>query len=222
MVKNKKNITFTFQNKTTMNIKPLFFMLYIALLSACTQNAQLIIDNPTNKNIVVTLNEKQYDVKAQSNTIIEIKKGKTTMQVSNNNENNSLTQTININDDGLLNPTQSTYVVFTDLYCLENEYEQYAKHLNTKKVVVVNNKEYEEVDFQVFEDVFIPKNWDYDLNTPFPKELEIKNNYLVKSKLFSVAQLEKEFGYIGNIDFSDYESEEDVQHYLDSLEKILQ
>lgn len=205
-----------------MDIKPLFLILCIAVLSACTQNAQLIIDNPSNKDIVVTLNEKQYDVKAQSNIAIEIKKGKTIMHVSNNNEDTSLTQTININNDGLLNPTQNTYVIFTDLYCPEREYEQYVKHLNTKKVVVVNNKEYEEVDFQVFEDIFIPKNWDYDLNTPFPKELEIKNNYLVKSKLFSVAQLEKEFGYIGNIDFSDYESEKDVQHYLDSLEKILQ
>lgn len=197
----------------------LYLPLFIALFSACTSS--VVIDNPLETNINVTIDGKTYDLIAYEQLELDMKNTATHVITTDAAGEELLNETIDISGDGVLNATKSTYVIWRDLYCLPADYEKYIGMLNLKELIAVNGKEYEEVDFTLTEASFIPKTWDYNLNEIFPDSVDISNKYSIKSKIYRPGNLEEEFGYFGgDIDFSDYD-DADVNAFIDSLTKVL-
>ncbi len=195
-----------------------FIAVFILLISAC--KSKVILDNPTDSDIVVSLDGTNYELLAYDQKVLELKKSTMLLIAKDVEGNEILNESINITGDGVMNPTRTMYVIWKDMYCLPEDYDTYKGNLDLKKMVTVNDKEYEMVDFTLVEDLFIAKNWDFDLNESFADSVDLKNKFLVKSKIYRVEDLETEFGYFGDIDFSDFD-ETEVQSFMDSLRQIL-
>lgn len=190
----------------------------LVLLSSCT--FQVVIDNPTDMNLKVSLDDKEYDIAAFAQQEVELKKAEVRIVAKDEEGNEILNETVQIAGAGIINPTRTTYVIFKDLYCLPENYDLFKSNLDIKEIVVVNDKEYESVDFTLVEDLFIPKTWDYNLNESFPDSVNLEKGYVVKSKIYRVEDIESEFGYFGDIDFTDFD-EADVNAFMDSLRQLL-
>lgn len=195
-----------------------FIAVFILLLSAC--KSKILLDNPTDSNIVVSLDGTTYELLAFEQKELELKKSSVLVVAKDADGNEILNESVFVTGDGIINPTRTTYVIWKDLYCLPEDYDTYKDNLNLQKMVTVNDKEYEMVDFTLVEDLFISKNWDFNLNENFPDSVDLKNKYKVQSKIYRVDDLETEFGYFGDIDFSDFD-ETQVQDFMDSLRQVL-
>lgn len=203
--------------------KFLFSLLIISiLLFGCEteKNVEIVVDNPSELDFSFSLKEEAYTVSALSKTTLKLKEGVYFLWIQNEIGDTLLNDSIYIFSNGLLNPTKSTYVVWNDLY-LENfdEYEQIARSaLNIQDSIFINDKEYNDVDFDVYENqVFIEKTWDFGVFEDWPEEIDLYSKSTVKkSKIYRLADLEEEWGYWGTFDFNDY-TEEEFQQLLDSL-----
>lgn len=193
------------------------FAIVLFLFSAC--KSKVIIDNPTDYAITVSIGDEKYEIAAASFVEIELSKKVVNIIAKDTANNELINEMIAITGDGVINPTKSTYIIWTDLYCKPEDYEAFKDKLDIKEVVIVNDKEYEAVDFEIKETVFIAKDWDLNLNESFPDSVDISNDFVIKSKLYNVPQLEAEFGYFGNMDFTDY-NESEVNAFMDSLKAI--
>lgn len=203
-----------------MMFKKLLFLpvVLLVLVSACT--FKVVIDNPTDMNLKVSLDDKEYDVAAFDQKEVELKKSDVKIIAKDTEGNEILNGTVKITGEGIINPTRTTYVIWKDLYCLSEDYASFKSNLNIKEMVLVNDKEYESVDFTLVDDLYILKNWDYNLKESFPDSVNLEKGYVIKSKIYRVEDLENEFGYYGDLDFTDYD-DSDVNAFLDSLRQML-
>ncbi|MGB0886045.1 MAG: hypothetical protein ACPGR5_06440 [Chitinophagales bacterium] len=193
-----------------------FLALFIVLLSACT--SQVIIDNPTNSTLQITLDQKNITLDAKRSKTINLKNKEVKLIVKDTTGIEIVDEMINISGNGILNPTRSLYIIQKDIYCSVEDYEKYKLKLNLKKIITVNDKEYENVDFLLQEALFIPKNWDYGLDSDFPKNIT-SSDFQIVSKIYRLDALEKSFGYMGEIDFSNY-TQKEMDVLLDSLNNM--
>ena len=194
-------------------------LLLLILLSSCT--TKVLIDNPTDLDITVSVDGKDYMVAAYESQSVDLKKATVNVTSKDEEGNEFMNEDVEITGEGVLNATNSTYVIWNDIYCSPEDYERLKVNLDLKDIVIVNEKEYEEIDFTVLEDAFIPKNWNYGLDEIFPDSVDLVNDYAIKSKIYNVQELEDEFGYFGDLDFSEYE-EEDINSFIDSLKQVLE
>lgn len=192
--------------------------LFLFLLSACT--TKVVVDNPSEVDINVSIDGKEYNIAALDQQVVELKKASAQIITTDADGTELLNETVDITGEGVINATNTTYVIWQDIYCLAENYELYKDKLNLKDLIEVNGKEYEEVDFTLAETPFIAKSWDYDLNESFPDSVDLSNMYALKTKIYRVQELEDEFGYFGDIDFSSFE-EAEVQSFMDSLKQVL-
>jgi hypothetical protein len=198
----------------------LFVPLLLFISCKFDKNYEVSIDNPSEIDFSFSLNEEKYSVNALGETTLSLKEGKHYFLILNALGDTLLNDTIKVFNDGLLNPTQSTYVVWSDLYLEDfEEYETYAQEvLNIQDSILIDYKEYNDIDFNVFENqIFIPKDWDFGVFEEWPKEIDLYSERVIKkSKIYRLADLEEEWGYWGTFDFNDY-GEEEFQQLIDSL-----
>lgn len=194
-----------------------FIPFFILFLSACT--SKVTIDNPTPDDITVSVNGTEYEIPAYDQKEVDLKNAPASIIAKDLEGNELLNEIVLITGDGILNVTRSLYIIWTDLYCQPDEFDTYKSKLNLKDLVVVNDKEYEMVDFELTEDVFISKKWDYNLNESFPDSVDLKNIFSIKSKVYRPDDLEAEFGYLGDLDFTESE-DKDVKAFMDSLRQF--
>lgn len=199
----------------------LFIACFALLLSCNTEKSfEITIDNPTELDFSFTLNEEKHTVNALGQLTLELEKGTYFFQIKNEIGDTLLNDSIDIFNNGILNPSQSTYVVWNDLYI--EDFENYDKRaqeiLSIRDSISIDDKEYNDVDFDVYENqVFIDKNWDFGIFEDWPEEIDLySHSEIKKSKIYRLADLEEEWGYWGTLDFSDY-AEEEFQHLIDSL-----
>lgn len=204
---------------------PKYIFLIVAchaiLLSCNTKKGfEITIDNPTELDFSFSFNENKYSVNAMNELVLELTAGVHYFFIQNEIGDTLLNDSIVILNTGLLNPTKSTYVVWNYLY-LEN-FENYDKRaqeiLNIRDSISIDDKEYNDVDFDVYENqVFIEKSWDFGVFEDWPEEIDLySQSEIKKSKIYRLADLEEEWGYWGTFDFSDY-TEEEFQQLIDSF-----
>lgn len=202
-------------------MKKLLFMLIPALfIYSCSSVLQknILIDNPSNQDLIVTIDGETYEISPYTSKEIEIAKGEYLVIAKQDGEE-VFNQKINITDNGVINTTKSTYVVWTDLYLSDiDNYAEIAKaELNNVDTEIEGNH-YESVTFQVFKgDPFIAENWDFGLQQFWPQEVDLTSTtFAKKSKIYRLEDLESEWGFYGDYDFSDL-SDEDFEQFMDSL-----
>lgn len=199
----------------------LIFIPFIILASCNSEKSfEVTIDNPSEFDFSFSLNKEEYSVNAMTELMLEMNEGMHFFFIQNEMGDTLLNDSIAIFSDGLLNPTKNTYVVWNDLYLEDFEqYDNIAKELlNIKDSILIDDKEYNDVDFDVYENqVFIEKKWDFGVFETWPEEIDLyAQSEVKKSKIYRLADLEEEWGYWGTFDFNDY-SEEAFQQLLDSL-----
>lgn len=204
-------------------MKNTYFLLslcLVAVLSSCSSlfTKEVYIDNPSDLDIKVVVDGTEYLIPAYSSELIKLPKGEHAV-VASTDEQEIFNETVGITDKGILNVTGATYVVWKDLYLEDlDDYSSYAAGALNNENHEINNNVYEDVDFVVYEnESFIAKIWDFDLDQEWAKEVDISSgNYVVKSKVYRLEDIEAEWGFYGDFDFSEY-SDEDLNAFLDSL-----
>lgn len=192
----------------------------LLLLSSCQSffKIQVEIDNPTESVLVVSLDGKTYEIPANSTIEVNLVKGEHAIEAKIDGKE-TYNGIISVTNDGLLNLCNSTYVIHKEIYLADQDkYIEFAEQSLKLNDVSLNNRTYQNVDFEVFkEEVFVPQHWDYGLNDELPEEITAsEGEYAIVSKLYRIKTLEKEWGFYGDFDFSG-NSDEELQHFLDSL-----
>ena len=178
----------------------------------------ILIDNPSAEELTVVIDGKDYTITPFTSTKLEIAKGEYQIKATQNEEE-IFNEKVNITDNGVLNTTKATYVIWTDLYLLDlDEYSLYAAQELNNVDTEVNGNHYEAVTFEVFEATpFINEHWDIGLEEFWPEDVDITSgDFAKKSKIYRLEDLESEWGFYGDYDFSDL-SDEDFEQFMDSL-----
>jgi len=225
--------------------KNLSLVIFLSVvLTSCNffDTYEIVLDNPTENELSIVVDENVHTLEPFSHKVIKLKAKEYNFVVSaklfdyhvhdhhddEEHAHDEFTETIildtmlTISQDGIFSPALHTYILWKDLY-LENmdKYSDYAaKELNIKPQISINNKSYNDVDFTIISNqLFIPKNWDYGLFEPWSDNVDVySKNFVVKSKVYRLEDLEEEWGYWGEFDMSDY-TDEDFKNLLDSLLK---
>ena len=192
-----------------------FSLFFIIVLSSCKQ--KIIVDNALNEKITVEIANKKYNIDSNKFLELKVKKGSQKIISYNSNNDTLLNSVVDIENDGILNATNTSYILWTDIYCDEADYNKYKDKLNIKDTVKLDNLEFIDVDFKIIKDAFIEKNWSYGLNEKMPDTLDLKNDekYRIVSKIYRPNEIKKEFNYIGDIDFNDL-NENEINKILES------
>ena len=180
----------------------------VLFLISCNINKthHIIIDNPKSEDLKVKVNQKEYEIPAFGTIEINLKSGEYKVEAIIN-DSCFFSERINVNTSGLLNIFKETYVLWTDLYKINQK-------ANTKKLkqkdFYINEKLYENVDFIIYDDsIFISKVWDFNINEAWEESLNYYFlNSELKSKIYRINDLEKEFGYGPLPDFTEYTIQE--------------
>lgn len=178
-------------------MKKITFILFgisVLLLASCGKLLQkdVIIDNPTENEITVSIDGAEHKVAAFQSVEVKLSSGE--HAIGFQQEGKATEQKVNIEKDGILNTTGETYVLWKDIY-LENqdEFDKYVKKLD-EKPVTINDYEYVG-DLTVYgaEDYFVPKTWNYGLDTEWPSTIQIENSYEIKAKIYRLEDFENDY-----------------------------
>lgn len=186
----------------------IFFTFSLVLLVSCKE--QIIIDNTLNESISVQIDEENFTIESNSYKELEINKGNHNVVSISRNGDTLLNAIINIDNEGVLNASNITYVLWSDIYCEEKDYNTYKTNLELQDTVTFDGLYFVEIDFKFYNEDFIPKTWDIGLNEIMPESVELteNSNYKILSKVFRPSEIKEEFNYIGDIDFNNLTEEE--------------
>jgi len=168
----------------------------------------------------INIDDKEYNLASLETKHLELKTGSHQVLCINSHGDTLLNSLVEINENGLLNTTKSTYVLWTDIFCKEEDYDNLKTKLNLKDTVKLEGLEFIDVDFELIDEIFIPTKWNYSIDEKMPKTVEIKEqeNYKIVSKIYTPAEIKEAFNYLGDIDFSGM-TEAEINKVLEERQK---
>lgn len=182
------------------------------LLSCGSEKAKLLLDNPTKKEITVKIGDKTYSLQSLEDETIELAAGKYPFETKMGDK--VIKGEVNVSADGVLNLTESEYIIWEDAYYSDN-YQGMPSELQSDTILVDSTLCFGDLR-KIEKDVyFIPKAWDYDVHTPFPDTIEIPQDkkYVIKRKIFRKKDFLKSYNELYEVDSAAF------FHTLDSLMK---
>lgn len=171
---------------------PLILIMTGVLLSlSCSKGSNAYwIDNPTEEPITVYIDDKAYDVPAKTKIEINVAYGKHQLKY----KDEALTfhnggRTNNV--QAIINPTQSTYVFYKQLFINENdergteEYIEWAIRTQSDSIRLKLNDSITTVfvPFRATNDIFIQKSafdWKYNIDEPMPEGLRLTSPLITR------------------------------------------
>ena len=206
-----------------MKKSALVLMLGVLFFASCSSffKVEVVIDNPSNELLSFYLDDSNYELAGKNHRYIRLVKGEHYLKAEQ--EGKVIYEgTLSITKPGIINLTQAKYVLHRELYLTEQEkYQELAREELNLKDVDIENKMYQNVDFEIFEEtIFIPKQWDYDFLEPLPLEIKSGGDFKIVSKLYRQEDLEKAWGFNGNFDFTG-NADVDLELFLDSIAEQL-
>lgn len=148
---------------------------------ATTNNKHIFyLDNPTNKNIEITLDSKLYNLKPKTYEVLNLKMGEHIAELSDGTK--VYFKIFANSKGGIINPTGATYTI---------NYIRYAS-----KRICVDWKEPEDITLPIFNDFIMDKNyiaWEYDIfeevtDESMPKKLSPEVDIYVFTKIYSPSE----------------------------------
>lgn len=169
-----------------------FIIVILFLASGCSSTSyNLIIDNPSDKDIKVHLNNKPYLVYAFGTKQVKLSPGNYEVNTFLVNDSLLSSEHIIVSSDAMINPFHSTYVIFLDEFLSESGVST-LKRQNHK----INGDLYQNVNFETNDDFFIPKTWNYNVLEPWGSvEYYYFKKNINKSKIYRLQDLKQEFGF---------------------------
>lgn len=192
-------------------MKKLFLLLACAfLLGGCgdddiVTSKEFLIDNPTEKSILVLLDGKSHEIESGQGKVITLKAGK--HEISYEGHRVVFVVKPIKSMDTIINPTFSTYILYHEVYQLvdteddEREYDRTMKnYLNTYEIGL---NETLELPLKPVNSLFIEQGdlqWQFGIDKGYPEESSFDDTqrYSVLSKLF---REEDFFDYYGGEEF---------------------
>lgn len=179
----------------------------VMLLVSCKK--EVIIDNPLKGSVKVFIDGKEILLKSNSVKTMKVSQGINHVISILNTGDTVLNEHINIFNGGILNITNSEYVTWRDVFCEEEDYQEFRAKLNLKDTVTIDGLEFIDIDLEITNASFIVKNWDVGLDKKMPKTVEIGDdeNFKIVSKIYRSIALKDAFNYYGDYDFKDLTEE---------------
>jgi len=202
-----------------MKKSALVLLLGVLFLASCSSffKVEVLVDNPSNELLSFYLDDSNYELAGKSYESFNLVKGEHYFRAEQGGEV-IYDGIISITQPGIVNLVQAKYILHQELYLIEQgKYQDLAaKELNLKDVDI-ENKMYQNVDFEIFEEkIYIPKQWDYTFHESLPAEIKSGGDFKIVSKLYRQEDLEKAWGFNGNYDFTGNDDIDLVQ-FLDSI-----
>ena len=154
-----------------------------------------LIDNPTDKEIKVSIDGNELVIPAKSSVKHTFEYGK--HQLTYNGQSiNFLAKPATSSNTGFINPTQSNYYMLQTYYTKsQTDYDKRIKDdLKIFQVTINGKPEQMELPVKIINDIFIEKNyakyenaWDYGINDKLPDEIRSRKTKK-KDKLFREAE----------------------------------
>lgn len=156
------------------------------------------IDNPTKKTIHVVIDDTiKYEVKPKEYKFaLALLQGEHTVQTDGGAKKSFKIRSENDQYNYLLNAAGATYVEVTEVYSLDNATKLIDILYRSKNTLISpdSTSTYYGM-FKLKDGVFIEKSWEHDVESKFPKTVDIWEETKVKSvtKLFRLEDFKKEY-----------------------------
>ncbi len=133
----------------------------------------VLIDNPTSDDIVVNINNTDYNVSAGSYEKIKLPFGSAEYKVLVNNQEVGSFKKGMLDGAALINPTLSTYVKETVFYVSDLDSDAAKKDAKVEqKTVCVNGMNYDGNNLVAYTDLYIKKDWNYGIENVSPDTMK--------------------------------------------------
>lgn len=163
------------------------FLISNSLFATTNDKHIFYLDNPTNKNIEITLDSKVYNLKPKTYEVLNLKMGEHIAELSDGTK--VYFKIFANSKGGIINPTGATYII------------NYIRYQSPR--IFVDWKEPEDITLPTFNDFIMDKNyiaWEYNIfeevtYESMPKKLHSEADIHVFSKIYSPSEV-KEPDYI--------------------------
>ena len=166
--------------KFLLLLLPIFFISYV--IYSDTDNKHIFyLDNPTNKNIEITLDGKLYKLKSKTYEVLNLKTGEHIAELSDGTK--VYFKIFANSEGGIINPTGASYTI-------DNSIRYQSERVS------VEWQEVENTVLSTVDDFIIDKNyiaWEYDIfeeasNESMPKKLSPEVDIYVFTKIYSPSE----------------------------------
>ena len=171
--------------KFLLLLLPIFFISYV--IYSDTDNKHIFyLDNPTNKNIEITLDGKLYKLKSKTYEVLNLKTGEHIAELSDGTK--VYFKIFANSKGGIINPSGATYTI------------NYFRYQSPR--ICVDWSEPEDTVLPTFDDFIIDKNymaWEYDIfeevtRESMPKKLSPEVDIYVFTKIYSPSEKDVDYG----------------------------
>lgn len=151
----------------------------------------ILIDNPTDKDIVVNINNTDYPVAAQSNEKVKLPFGSAEYKVLVDTQEVGTFKKWMLDGNALINPTMSTYVKQTFIYADSLDIKDGKEDAKiVEKTICLNGQNYDGDNLVTYKDLYILKDWNYGIDTISPDTMKPNKwpktaRYATTDELFS-------------------------------------
>ena len=166
--------------KFLLLLLPIFFISYV--IYSDTDNKHIFyLDNPTNKNIEITIDNKIYNLKPKTYEVLNLKTGEHIAELSDGTK--VYFKIFANSEGGIINPTGASYTI-------DNSIRYQSERVS------VEWQEVENTVLSTVDDFIIDKNyiaWEYDIfeeasNESMPKKLSPEVDIYVFTKIYSPSE----------------------------------
>jgi len=161
----------------------------ILLCWSCSDNIQLDIDNPSNNESSIVVDDQVFALPAKTTISMEVARGEHSIGL----ENDSTFQYAFDKDRYLINPTVTDYLIEKIYFSVSGNptLEATFNRINRKTVIFAG---YEiEGNYEVINDLIMEKNWHYKQRQPVPETITIENKKFSSAKTIRKLYSEDEF-----------------------------
>lgn len=159
------------------------FFIFNTIFATIDDKHIFYLDNPTNKNIKMTLDNKVYNLKPKTYEVLNLKMGEHIAELSDGTK--VYFKIFANSKGGIINPTGATYTI---------NYIRYAS-----KRICVDWKEPEDIILPTFNDFIMDKNyidWEYDIfeevtYKSMPKKLHPDEDIHIFAKIYSPSEVKE-------------------------------
>ena len=198
-VSNNHSLILNLTKFSSTIFKIFFNCIYILLFLSCTKNKNIIIDNPSHQDIHVKINTNKQTYLVYGYDFLELKlpKGFHKIDITNAKDSALFQKNVAIQTDCIINPWLETYVVVFNTYSIEPNVSK-----QERSNITIKGNKYKFEEYKVIEkEYIIEKTWDYNLFETWADSLKyFTKKSQRKSKIYRLQDLEKEWGYLMDID----------------------
>ena len=172
-----------------------FYLILSLMLFVACEEGNVELDNAGDEFLYVTVDELRHDMAPHSMKLLELKKGRHKILITDREGKTLEEETFEVNKGGVLNVSKHSYIVWTDLYWASSE--ENSKLRETKlqeEALEIDGQEYvgEFLELDA-EQLYIESEWDYGLREEFPASLWglefAQEKWSIKRKIFRKKEL---------------------------------